>query len=45
VLALARLWLGLAGAVILYLLQSMAGQIGIINGITYRQQVIPDALQ
>jgi hypothetical protein len=31
--------------VILYLLQSMVGQIGIVNGIAYRQQVIPDALQ
>jgi MFS family permease len=45
VLALARPWPGLAGAVLLFALASMAGQISIVNGITYRQQVIPDELQ
>jgi MFS family permease len=45
VLALARPWPGLPGAVLLYALGSMAGQVSIVNGITYRQQVIPDELQ
>lgn len=45
VLALARPWPGLVGAVLLYALFSMAGQVSIVNGITYRQQVIPDELQ